>query len=363
MFIVKETHAAKKDKAVIFCCDRNVVRFAQFVARQIIQAEPTRDFDICITTFDSAVLDDSNIHPEIRVCQIDPSWFSSLITSARIPITSYIRIAFPKIFAGDYKQIVYLDIDVFLRKGQISDLFAAAKPGQAISAVQDGLQWITHRDPKRIEYYKLMGNYGKKYLNAGVLVFDTAACRKLDFSDGVLAKGQEALALKKANPDVSFFHDQTAINGFLSGNWAPLSLRWNWQTMPTAARLIDHFDPYLVHFIGHTKPWLPKTVPYTQKYRQYYKSFFASEFNESLPSREFGGYANKSNPGFWHGLKSELTPRKIKSRLNMVNPLYYTNLRGLIPLIEMKRHLKDVEHSIEAGSPIWPRDVVKKTPK
>ena len=67
-------------KAVVFCADRNVVRFAQFIADQIMAAEPERDYDICICTFDSQLVNLDKVDPAIRICQMDESPVASLRT-------------------------------------------------------------------------------------------------------------------------------------------------------------------------------------------------------------------------------------------------------------------------------------------
>ncbi|MCF6305793.1 MAG: hypothetical protein L3J33_10535 [Rhodobacteraceae bacterium] len=83
--ILNQTQTASHKKAVVFCADRNVVRFAQFVANQIMLAEPERDYDICITTFDGALarLREATPVRRGRVMLVGPGeegWETAMIT-------------------------------------------------------------------------------------------------------------------------------------------------------------------------------------------------------------------------------------------------------------------------------------------
>ncbi len=354
--ILKQNQAASHKKAVVFCADRNVVRFAQFTANQIMLAEPDRDYDICITTFDKALVELDRIDPEIRICQVDETPFFALQTSNRITSTAFILLGLAEIFAKDYQQIVYLDADVFLQSGKISELFAAAVPGFAISGVLDITQWAGTPNAARTDYWQALGISGLKYLNTGVLVLDVPRCIKENFYKDSLQAAIRLEELKNATPQIRFLHDQTAINMHLKGEWGPISLRWNWQTLQETSRLNKYFDPKILHFISQTKPWMAKPDRHNKAFLHEYTRFFKEVLGEALKAKPRQDHKNVTSLTLLQKIKSEITPQRISARINVINPLYYTGLRGLIPAYVHYKNIKRIEKAIAHGQPVWPRE-------
>ncbi len=358
--ILKQNKPAKHRKAVVFCADRNVVRFAQFIARQIMLAEPERDYDICITTFDSLMVDLDKVDPEIRICQIDEKPFESLRTDSRITSTAYILLGLPEIFAQEYEQIAYLDTDVFLKTGKMSELFAAANPDFAISGVMDSTQWYSTPNQRQTNYWQALGLIGKQYLNTGVLVLNVQKCLAEGFYTGSMQAAMRLAQIKKDNPMILFLHDQSAINMHLLGNWAPISLRWNWQTTQESSRLVKYFDPYIMHFASKTKPWVDKPVGHTKAFLPEYKQYFADVLHEELIGKTYQSQKVDEGLSWWQKIRLEMAPAKISMRLNVINPFYYTGLRGLIPIYLQYKNIIKAEKAIKAGHPIWPRKAIIK---
>ena len=85
---------------------------------------------------------------------------------------SPILLGLPEIFAKDYEQIAYLDTDVFLKSGKVSDLLKAADPDFAVSGVVDCTQWHGAPRARQNEYWRAMGLIDLPYLNTGVLVLN-----------------------------------------------------------------------------------------------------------------------------------------------------------------------------------------------
>jgi len=198
--ILKQNKPARHKRAVVFCADANVVRFAQFIANQIMQAEPERDFDICVTTFDENLVMLEKCDPEIRICQVDEAPFSALKTDKRITSTAYILLALPEIFAQEYEKIVYLDTDVFLRKGKISELFAAGSTDHAVLGSMDSIQWHKTPSDKQIGIWEALGISDQAYLNTGVLVLDVEKCNAENFYHGSMEVATSVGNLKKEKP-------------------------------------------------------------------------------------------------------------------------------------------------------------------
>lgn len=360
--ILKETKSAKFEKAVILCCDKNALHLALFVADQIHRSEPGADFDICLATFDSSLLDNERIPTYIRVCLLDDTSFANLMVDNRIPLASYMKLALPDTFVKDYDQIVYLDTDTYLRKGRLSELFSETKGKGAVSGVIDSIQWQIYRDVDREKYWDVLDISGKKYVNAGVLVFDVDACVKSEFFKGTLEKSRKLIEITAANPDVRFFHDQSAINAHLAGDWNPVSLKWNWQTLAIATRLVDKFDPNILHFIAETKPWVQPSVSFTRKYWPQYAAFFAKSSGTPKGKANYSSFSPKHDFTLKERFKNELSFQKQLNRINVLNPLAYTKLNGFIPVYRKSRHIQKIENAIISGDRIWPlNNVAKKT--
>lgn len=359
--ILKETKPEKFEKAVVLCCDENALHLALFVTDQIHRSEPDADFDICLTTFDGNLLDNENIPAYIRVCLLDDTSFVNLRVDNRIPLTAYSKIVIPDAFANDYRQIVYLDTDTYLRKGHLSRLFSETKGKGPISGVIDSIQWQIHRDVEREKYWDILGISGKKYLNTGVLVFDVDGCVKSDFFKGTLEKARELTEIATANPEIRFFHDQSAINAHLAGEWHPVSLKWNWQTLAFATRLVDKFDPNILHFIAQTKPWVQPSVSFTRKYWPQYEAFFANSSGAPKGKTNYSSSSPKRNLTLKEHLKNEMSFQKQLNRINVLNPLAYTKLNGIIPTYRKSLHIRKIENAIISGGKIWPvNDAVDK---
>ena len=359
--ILKETKPAKFEKAVILCCDKNALHLALFVADQIHRSEPDADFDICLTTFDSSLLDNESIPTYIRVCLLDDTSFANLMVDNRIPLTSYAKILIPDAFVNDYSQIVYLDTDTYLRKGRLSELFSETKGKGPVSGVIDSIQWQIYRDVDREKYWDVLDISGKKYVNAGVLVFDVDACVRSDFFKGTLEKSQKLIELTADNPEIQFFHDQSAINAHLAGDWHPVSLKWNWQTLAFATRLVDKFDPNILHFIAQTKPWVQPSVPFTRKYWPQYEAFFANSCGAPKGKASYSSFSPKRDFTVKERFKNELSFQKQLNRINVLNPLAYTKLNGIIPAYRKSLHIRKIENAIISGGQIWPlNDAVDK---
>ena len=65
--------------------------------------------------------------------------------------------------------------------------------------------------------------------------------------------------------------DQALLNGILRGNWAEMSPLWNWQFTWASSHLLGMADPFVIHFIGPTKPWLAQSASVVPtRYRELY---------------------------------------------------------------------------------------------
>jgi len=339
--MVLHSRPARHSKAVVFNCTADHVWLACFVADQIRCAEPEPGFDVCICTFKephSAVIEH---FADVRFVQLRRAPFEGLSFDETMPAAAYIRIAVPELFKDEYGQILYLDTDVYFRKGSVSQLFQAANPDFAVSAVLDSPQWTSgSKSGFHANYWQQLGVTGLKYLNSGVLVFNVDKyCKEEVYS--------QAIALAKRKKHCMVFYDQSLLNAVLRGNWHPMSLRWNWQmNQPYAPDLVRQMDPFLLHFAGTIKPFNPSRWDYATPYRSDYRKFLCRHLDIPLfpaglrrsCAHDPGSDAmivpwNWQNLALWARQKALLFPRKWV----------------------LNKEILHVERLIAQGQPLWPR--------
>ena len=343
--ILKQNRPAKNDKAVILCCDKNVSDIASFVLARIATLEPGGDYDLCLCTFEPELDLAYEVFPDIRVCHIDPQKFDGLPTTEILPITSYLRLALPDIFATDYAQIVYLDTDIFPLNAKMSELFQEHIPGRAVSAVLDVSQWDAKLPPERDVYMEKLGLSGKKYFNSGVMLIDTEAYRTQGIFDGTT----EFAHTHAAHLD---FFDQSALNGYLKGEWHTLSLKWNWQALKPFHSLVGAYQPHLLHFIGHTKPYLPNGARYSQPYRAEYEAFFANTLKKEIDVPPFD--YKLANPTQQRPKRRKASP--LERKLKRLLFLPFRRVWGKYNRFMRRLRLNEIERAIGQGAALWPTE-------
>ena len=234
-------------KAVAFCCDDNYLPYALFAACQIAELHPERDFDICICDTEPPVIPVSLAHYGIRSVGIASE--KSLVEfelDARRTQSAYYRLLLPRHLGNDYERILYLDADIFVQGGDISELLEIDLRGRAVGAVRDNQQW---RTPDRMPHeFRDFGLTNAPYLNSGLLLIDVPTWNAKGLTEQMLAFGElHAEQLRR--------HDQTLINCVLHGDWTELCPTWNWQYSRAARFYEAMICANIVHFIGPTKPW------------------------------------------------------------------------------------------------------------
>lgn len=264
--IKSQNRGAEHDRAVYFCVDPRFFPFALFVANQIAVKYPQRDFDLCVVSAES--LPD---HPlikahNVRTLQIDASaWGTKLPADDRISFAAYLRIMAPDLLAADYRRMLYLDADVFYQRGDLHRLLELDLAGRPVGAVRDMIQL---RKPDRVpgDFVPFGLPFGK-YFNSGVLLIDVSTWN----AQGITAK---ALDFAAQNALKLLAHDQTALNVTLRGNWAELSLVWNYEYSHQTMYFAGSFDVCFFHFIGRRKPFNHRYGGFPRRFTEEYRQFF-----------------------------------------------------------------------------------------
>jgi len=169
---------------------------------------------------------------------------------------TYYRAFVPRLFP-QYKKVVYLDSDLVV-KGDVSELYATRLgPTKYVGAIIDE---VVDKMPVFVEYkHKFMEMPG--YFNAGVLVINTEALRKINFEDrffDILAKIKLEVA-----PDQDVFNVITKGKiRYVDGAWNKMSIMGD--GIPTDKVKI-------VHYNLTAKPWLSNGNAYSDLFWEYAK--------------------------------------------------------------------------------------------
>jgi hypothetical protein len=273
--ILWQNRPAQHRRAVFFCADDRYVPFTLFLAAQIAAAHPDRNFDLCVVSQDRL-----NPHPlfdtlNLRIVQVETTKLAEHANiGERLGMATYLRLFMPRLWQLDYDRLLYLDGDIFYQRGDVSALLDAPLRDAPLAAVLDTKQW--HKPHRPAADIAALNLPFAPYFNGGVLLIDVARYNTLGIAerciDLILQLGQKLV-----------WHDQTAINAALGGNWAQLPVQWNFQYSHKTMLLSAHFDVCFFHFIGRRKPFyapyggFPRrfTVPYRQFLRAYFPALAA----------------------------------------------------------------------------------------
>ena len=139
---IEFSRGAQFANTIVLAADNNFVPYALFFIDQIANAHPDRDFDFCLLTQDDIaphVLIDQH---SIRICKFTHIEMEShLPKSGHISAAAFLRIFAPEFLAADYKRMLYLDCDMFYRRGDLSKLITADIGDHAVAAARDPIQY------------------------------------------------------------------------------------------------------------------------------------------------------------------------------------------------------------------------------
>lgn len=307
---MKATHASEcvDPAAVVFTVDKKFLPHALFVANQIARLHPARDFDFGIMT-----MDDLGSHPliddlEVKVVRLQEGQvLRSFPHSERISVATYLRFLVPDAFPN-YRRILYLDSDLYVRRGDFARLLRADIGDHAIAAARDPVQF---RRPHRISKDMKRLNLGDfLYLSAGVLLIDTTRFREKGIA-------QKALSLVADHPNDMLLFDQTALNAVVQGDFAELPPGWNWLYGFRTLYFTELYDPPILHFAGKRKPWNTFGGEFPVRFGREYAAFLGRHFPEA--AREMKALAPPSCNRLAH----------LRYLINHIN-----GLRRLVPALD-----------------------------
>ena len=286
--IVAERGQARHDKAIYFCCDAKFLPYALFLIDQIATRTPERDFDLVLMSAEPLPEHPLFDRHGVRHLQLALDAAAlKLPTNARISFASYLRMFGPGLFAGQYRRLLYLDSDIFYQRGDLSRLMELDMKGHPVGGVRDMPQM---RKPWRTpEDFRLMGLKQARYFNAGMLLIDVPAWNAARITE-------RALELAVQYDSKLPYHDQSALNGVLQGDWLELNPVWNFTYSHQTMYFSAMFDVCLYHFVGRRKPFMGSYGGFAHRFTEPYRRFLAEHWPEALPAVQDGLQSDRK----WH---------------------------------------------------------------
>lgn len=256
-------------KAVVLCADQQFLPYALFLANQLHQKEDDRDYDICIISDTRLLIPDYFRRLDLVVPDpiSNPDYIA--LRTTHLARSAYLRMWAPRVLGHLYDRLIYLDSDMFVDIGGLSDLFEIDMGGKPLAAVRDVQQW--YRPTHTVDEFVYSNQKVTRYFNSGFLLIDTECY----LSKRVL---ERAVQIGMAHPDWVLHHDQSLLNLALDGDWAELSPVWNWQIPSKYPLFTDWCGARILHFFGNQKPWNDASGNCPERIRLAYDAFLSRHF-------------------------------------------------------------------------------------
>jgi lipopolysaccharide biosynthesis glycosyltransferase len=236
--------------AVALVSDENQFPVAVFLASQLTRLNPRDDTDIVIVSDANAEMAKAHdFGVSARLFSVGDQ-----LANARFPTSNYVsratyyRLYLAELFAGDYRRILYIDLDTYVHDARIFRLLDLEMDNHSIGGVRDTMIGHTALPINLTELRNTLSKNSLKYLNGGINLIDVKRFSAQDIRNKVIELiSQGKLPLQ--------YNDQTALNAALDGDWLELSPSFNMVVPLWNSFVRDVCDPVVVHFAGPNKPW------------------------------------------------------------------------------------------------------------
>jgi lipopolysaccharide biosynthesis glycosyltransferase len=253
---------------VVYTADDNYAMPLAVSLRSL--AEHTSDLEHVLVTLITPRFDEDVLRkvlatcPELRceVIRVPASTLDGLPALEHWSTTPFLKLLVPTLIDDDGPVIV-LDADTVVL-ADLWELHRTPLEGMPLGAVHDPIMRRFDVKPEARRWVEMGVARDTPYFNAGVVLLDMAACRRL----GVMS---DALAYSHKYRDEIENPDEEAVNVILKGNWLRLDPEWNILTLvvgtiDVARRLGLRYTlpqryadavrrPKVVHYSSKDKPW------------------------------------------------------------------------------------------------------------
>ncbi len=173
------------------------------------------------------------------------------LDGSSFPLIVYIRLFFPLFIPAEIGKVIYLDVDMIVRK-DISMLWNTDMGDKIIAGVPDRSEVVSCSWGGIGNYRELGIGPETKYFNSGLLLLNRTKWIESNITEKII----DCIA---RNTKFANFPDQYGLNVVFANHWLELDSRWNSYSM------LEKEDPFLIHFIG-VKP-IFTSYSYNLKYR------------------------------------------------------------------------------------------------
>lgn len=266
-----ETPALHRD-AVVIVGDAHFYKCGLLLARQLLEKEKNRTFDICVICSEE-VETPPLLAEGLRIGSVRFVRTDHLKIDDRITVEAYVPIYLPGEMSG-YQRLCYLDADIYLNRPGVQDLINVDMEKQPLAAVPDIIVWGDRLPLTRSKRYReKIAQAPDQYFNTGMLLIDVE-----EFNLALPPENISGLIAERASH--LRFHDQTFLNMEFSHRVKLLSPIWNFPMVSGLADLCSQADPVLLHFMG-IKPWFDTVDEISQEYHPEYREFLSKFFNQT----------------------------------------------------------------------------------
>jgi len=179
------------------------------------------------------------------------------LDGSSFPLIVYIRLFFPLFIPADVEKVIYLDVDMIVRK-DISMLWNIDLGDKIIGGVPDRSEVVSCSWGGITNYKELGIAPESKYFNSGLLLLSRSKWIEANITEKILD------CISK-NTKYANFPDQYGLNVVFANQWLELDSRWNSYSM------LEKEDPFLIHFIG-IKP-IFTSYNYVARYKDEFYSY------------------------------------------------------------------------------------------
>lgn len=171
----------------------------------------------------------------INADQVLPVDVKIPIDNSAFPFTAFLRLFAPFIIEKDVPKLIYLDVDMIVRK-DISELWSFDLEDYTIAAVVD-VGKVVSCDWGGIPNYQALGiPADAKYFNSGLMIINPQLWKENNIPNKVFEVMRDNL--KFVN-----YADQYGLNVVFAQKWKEINPLWNWYAHQ------PHPDPYNIHFL------------------------------------------------------------------------------------------------------------------
>jgi lipopolysaccharide biosynthesis glycosyltransferase len=245
--------------ALCFTPDLAFFRPAVYTAASLIAQGDADAFDIYIVCEPGDVAPGfERLHPEvrdrIRLLTVDFSDLAEgLAGKGRFSRAVFRRLFLDRVLPETHPRLVAIDADMRIARPGLARLAEIDLGRRPLAAAYDMIFLMDFNGGALAErfrtYRRSLGLASETpYFNAGLMVIDRAVWRERDLT----ARAARAL---RETPERFTFMEQSALNGLIAGDFAPLSPRCNFMGDFFLLGLEDRIAPIVQHFVNSPKPW------------------------------------------------------------------------------------------------------------